>query len=111
MQVIKGPNAAVNIRRYVQLDGVARPLDAVAAHFRAFTRTPILVNGGLSPQRGAELVAQGTADGAVFGRLFISNPDLPARLQAGAPLAEWDMDTFYQGGEKGYLDYPRWEAA
>ena len=59
----------------------------------------------------AAMVAQGTADAAVFGRLFISNPDLPVRLQAGAPLADWDMDTFYQGGEKGYLDYPRWEAA
>ncbi|KAG8739384.1 hypothetical protein FRC10_005676 [Ceratobasidium sp. 414] len=45
--------------------------------------------------------------GVVFGRYFISNPDLPKRLQTGATLAEFDANTFYSPGAKGYTDYPR----
>ncbi|KAF9061446.1 NADH:flavin oxidoreductase/NADH oxidase [Rhodocollybia butyracea] len=42
-----------------------------------------------------------------FGRQFISNPDLPIRLQAGMPLSVYDRSTFYGGDEngKGYTDY------
>ena len=28
------------------------------------------------------------------------------RLREGAPLNAWDKNTFYGGGEKGYIDYP-----
>ncbi|MFM8683556.1 MAG: alkene reductase, partial [Chthoniobacterales bacterium] len=34
------------------------------------------------------------------------NPDLPARVQAGAPLNAPDAATFYSPGAKGYTDYP-----
>ena len=44
-----------------------------------------------------------------IGRAFISNPDLIERLKADAPLADPDMDTFYAGGAKGYVDYPTLE--
>lgn len=51
-------------------------------------------------------VADGTADVVSFGRLFIANPDLVARLAAGAELALPDMTTAYGGDQRGYLDYP-----
>ena len=41
-----------------------------------------------------------------FGRLFISNPDLPERLRLDAPLNTPDLATFYGGDAKGYTDYP-----
>jgi N-ethylmaleimide reductase len=41
-----------------------------------------------------------------FGKLAISNPDLPERIRDGAPLAEWDASLFYGVGGKGYNDYP-----
>ena len=41
-----------------------------------------------------------------FGRIFISNPDLPRRLQRGYPLTPYDRKTFYGGEEAGYTDYP-----
>lgn len=42
-----------------------------------------------------------------FGRLFISNPDLVNRVRNGYELNNnWDVDTFYTKGIKGYLDYP-----
>src|ERR1700755_571650 len=46
-----------------------------------------------------------------FGKPFISNPDLVERLKKGAPLNEWDKNTFYGGGAKGYTDYPALGAA
>ena len=51
-------------------------------------------------------LASGDADAVCLGTLFIANPDLPARIAAGAPLNEPDFATFYQGGAAGYTDYP-----
>lgn len=53
-----------------------------------------------------ERIEADEADLICFGRPFISNPDLVARLEINAPLAEWDEATFYGGGKEGYLDYP-----
>jgi len=53
---------------------------------------------GRSAERAADLIA--------FGRPFISNPDLVARLKQGKPLAEPDQTTFYTPGPAGYTDYP-----
>lgn len=50
---------------------------------------------------GAELV-----DAVAFGTPFLANPDLPARVQAGAVLNKPDPATFYTPGAKGYTDYP-----
>jgi N-ethylmaleimide reductase len=52
------------------------------------------------------LIEDGTADILAFGRLFLANPDLPARLAAGGPFNFPNRDTFYGGDEKGYTDYP-----
>ena len=46
------------------------------------------------------------ADAVAVGRLFLANPDLPARWQSGADLNEPNPDTFYGGGAEGYTDYP-----
>lgn len=66
----------------------------------------LLAAGGFSKETGNEIIARKRADGVVFGRLFISNPDLVERLQKDAPLNVWDVDTFYGGGTRGYTDYP-----
>ena len=75
----------------------------------------LIANGGFSEEydvAGADaLVADGKADLVAFGRRFLANPDLPARLRAGAELNEPDEDTFYSGGAKGYTDYPTLDEA
>jgi N-ethylmaleimide reductase len=53
-----------------------------------------------------EVVDSGAGDLFAIGRGFLANPDLVARLQAGAPLNEPDQPTFYGGGAEGYTDYP-----
>ncbi|TDD93414.1 alkene reductase [Actinomadura rubrisoli] len=55
---------------------------------------------------GEEVLAAGLADLFSFGRLFISNPDLPARFATGAPLAPYRPELVYGGGDEGYTDYP-----
>jgi N-ethylmaleimide reductase len=52
---------------------------------------------------------EGLADLIAFGRPYISNPDLVARLRANVALAEPDQTTFYGGDAKGYTDYPTME--
>jgi N-ethylmaleimide reductase len=51
-------------------------------------------------------VARGDADLVAFGRHFIANPDLPARIARGLALNPYDRATFYTGGARGYTDYP-----
>lgn len=70
-----------------------------------------LAGAGLDQDKATQLVASGKADAAVFGTLFVSNPDLPQRFLAGAPLNAADSSTFYTPGAKGYIDYPVLEAA
>jgi len=70
-----------------------------------------VANGGLTPEQADERLAKGLADAVAFGTLFISNPDLPARIDRGGPYNEADQSTFYGGTEKGYTDYPSLEEA
>lgn len=54
---------------------------------------------------GEHWLAQG-ADLIGYGRAYLANPDLVERFRAGMPLREAMKDTWYQGGDTGYLDYP-----
>lgn len=63
--------------------------------------------GGYDAASAKEAVESGQADGVVFGRYYISNPDLPERIKAGKEFTPYDRATFYGGDEKGYTDYAR----
>lgn len=58
--------------------------------------------------QGEYWLAQG-ADLIGYGRAFLANPDLVERFRIGAQLREADPDTFYQGGDTGYVDYPSYQ--
>ena len=70
----------------------------------------MIAAGGFTPEAAARAVAGGSVDAVAFGRLFIANPDLPRRIQLGAPLNRYDRTTFYGGDARGYTDYPALEA-
>lgn len=72
---------------------------------------PLILNGGYDKERANQVIADGLADAVAFGKLFISNPDLPTRFCRDAPLTEPDPSTFYGRDEKGYTDYPTLETA
>jgi N-ethylmaleimide reductase len=74
--------------------------------FRPIWRGVLMAAGGFSGETAEAAIAAGHADAIAFGRIFISNPDLPRRLREGLPLTPYNRATFYGGEEAGYTDYP-----
>jgi N-ethylmaleimide reductase len=84
-------------------------LDTLAM-MRAHFAGPVIANNNLKPASAAALLAAGRAEAVSFGRAFIANPDLVARIAADAPLAKPDYALLYTGEARGYTDYPAMEA-
>jgi NADPH2 dehydrogenase len=74
------------------------------------TTSPVLIAGGFTAETAVEKVDKDFPDkdvAIVFGRHFISNPDLPFRIQTGIPFNKYERKTFYKArSPEGYLDYP-----
>jgi N-ethylmaleimide reductase len=90
---------------------VTEPVDTpeaarVAPLLRQVFRGPLVLNGGYDRAAADAAIAAGAADLVAFGTAFLANPDLPARLAAGARLNTPDRATFYGGDARGYTDYP-----
>lgn len=83
-------------------DEAARLTSQLSSQFAG----PIIVNGGYDKSAANAVLASGTADLVAFGMPFLANPDLPERLQTDAPLNKPDPNTFYEGEDRGYIDYP-----
>ncbi len=85
-----------------------RPFDYVGLH-RAYRaaggKGAWMVNNGLDKALAEQALRDG-ADLVAFGRPFIANPDLVARLRKGGPFNEGDRKTYYGGDARGYTDYP-----
>ena len=92
------------------LDHSAMGAPAVPAELKAALRAafqgPYILAGGFDTASAEQALVDGQADLIAFGRPFISNPDLVARMQAGAPLTAPDFGSFYTPGAQGYTDYP-----
>ncbi len=65
-----------------------------------------IANEKYDQAQAEHVVVAGEADAVAFGKLFISNPDLPRRFREHAELNEPKVDTFYTHGPEGYTDYP-----
>ena len=77
--------------------------------FRPMWSGRLISAGNFTGETAEAAIAAGHADAIAFGRMFISNPDLPRRLQHGFPLTPYNRATFYGGDVKGYTDYPAHE--
>ncbi len=77
----------------------------IAKRYRPIYKGTIIINGGFDQEKGNAVLDSGNADLVAYGKPFISNPDLAERFEQNLPLTEWDKDTFYTPGTKGYLDY------
>jgi N-ethylmaleimide reductase len=66
----------------------------------------LIAAGGFTGEAAEAAIAEKHADAIAFGRIFISNPDLPRRLQQGYPITPYNRATFYGGEAAGYTDYP-----
>ena len=72
---------------------------------------PVIVNICLTKEIAEGLIRSGAADLACFGRLYISNPDLPERFANNWPVtAEAEYPTWWNyTGAAGYTDFPTYE--
>ena len=86
--------------------------DMIQSYKPFFKHAKFILNLGLSPDEAEALIKDGKIDAAMFGSLWISNPDVARRIEKGIPLRE-DIDwvNVYGHGvggdqRKGYTDYP-----
>ncbi|QCB47829.1 alkene reductase [Hydrogenophaga sp. PAMC20947] len=85
-----------------------RPFDYAAmkaAYRSAGGQGAWMVNNGYDLPMSEQALKDGD-DLVAYGRSYIANPDLVARLMAGGPFNKAERATFYGGGAKGYTDYP-----
>lgn len=66
----------------------------------------LIGNMGYDADEADAAIRDGKLDAVAFGAAFLANPDLPARIEAGAPLNAAKPETFYTPGPVGYTDYP-----
>lgn len=78
----------------------------VCQHFRSIYHGNIIANAGFNQQSGNKIISEAYADLVSFGTLFIANPDLPYRFEHNLELNEPAKEFYYDGGDKGFIDYP-----
>ncbi|KAK0763714.1 hypothetical protein N5P37_003097 [Trichoderma harzianum] len=74
--------------------------------------TPFFSAGGFDQYNSWGVLESGRYDALLYGRFFISNPDLVERLRNGWPLAPYDRSRFYGPFEDptiGFTDYPAYD--
>jgi N-ethylmaleimide reductase len=96
---------------YIHLvDHAAMGAPPVPADFKLALRDAFdglfILSGGFNLGSAEEALREKRADLVAFGRPFLANPDLVARMRQDAPMNTPDMATFYVPGAKGYTDYP-----
>ena len=79
----------------------------IAKRYRPIYKDNLMINANFDQEKGNKVIEEGDADMVAYGKPYISNPDLVERFAANAALAEYNTDTFYTPGHKGYTDYPK----
>jgi 2,4-dienoyl-CoA reductase-like NADH-dependent reductase (Old Yellow Enzyme family) len=80
---------------------------------REIYKGPVVLNADYDPARADAEIREGLCEAVSFGRPYISNPDLAARIRAGKDLAP-NIDapqSWYSPGPAGYTDYPTMDAS
>jgi len=84
----------------------ARKEDSIGPAMKEAFGGIYIANEGFTRESAEKALTDGVADAVAFGKLIIANPDLVERFKTGAALNDWNAETFYSGGAKGYTDYP-----
>jgi 2,4-dienoyl-CoA reductase-like NADH-dependent reductase (Old Yellow Enzyme family) len=80
--------------------------DSIGPDLKKLFGGVFVANEAIDQKTGQQLLDEGKADAVAFGKLFIANPDLPARFARHALLNRPEPNTFYAPGLHGYTDYP-----
>jgi 2,4-dienoyl-CoA reductase-like NADH-dependent reductase (Old Yellow Enzyme family) len=92
-------------------DGAPVVTQAFRQQLRENFTNAIVVAGNYTLDKADVLINSNLVDYVAFGRKFLANPDLPYRLANNLPLnVISDPTTLFGGDERGYTDYPIYEA-
>ena len=92
---------------FTDVSEIPYAVSEIAKHFRPLYNGTLMINTSFDKEKGNKIIEDGLADLVAYGKPFISNPDLVERFENNLELADWDQDTFYTTGAKGYTDYPK----
>jgi N-ethylmaleimide reductase len=85
--------------------------DDLVRKIRAAFQGTLIWCGGFTKTKAQAALDTGWTDLIAFGRPFVANPDLVARLRNDWPIVEADPSAFYtRNGEKGYTDFPNYNS-
>jgi 2,4-dienoyl-CoA reductase-like NADH-dependent reductase (Old Yellow Enzyme family) len=93
------------------MDGTfgASDVPPVSPHIRKVFSGPLVLNSDYDHDKAVAAMAGGIPDAISFGRTFLANPDLPARLAVNASLNPDNPARWYGSSPEGYTDYPTME--
>ena len=112
VEMLNGFNLAFLEMRASRPESTFRPATRdIVPQIRKAYRGSLILNSDYRLEDATAALASGRADGIAFGRTFLANPDLPARLKADAPLNAANVETYYSQGAEGYTDYPTLDRA
>lgn len=94
----------IHLSAVVKNEGSSIP-DAFLQDVRNRFKNLLILAGGQTAASAEALLTHGLVDLVAFGKPFIANPDLVERFRYNAELAVPDTATFYEGGDRGYIDY------
>ncbi len=92
---------------FTDVSEIPYAVSEIAKYFRHLYKGTLMINTSFDNEKGNKIIEDGLADLVAYGKPFISNPDLVERFENNLELADWDQDTFYTTGAKGYTDYPK----
>lgn len=79
--------------------------NSIKSGLRNTFKGAFILSGGYSQERAETELKEKKGDLVAFGRLAISNPDLPERFKQHAEIVEPNPEFFYTAGAEGYTDY------
>lgn len=105
LQALLDGIADMNLAYFHIMKAHTRKVDAFKTARENF-KGALIINDGFELDTASQAVAEGAAEAVSFARHFIANPNLVERFISGRELAEFNRDTLYSPGPKGYIDYP-----
>ncbi|MGD0646940.1 MAG: alkene reductase [Acidobacteriaceae bacterium] len=101
LHLIEGRGSEIGLADELHADALDN-----ARIFRPEYEGNLISAAAYTPETANAAIEARYADAIAFGRLFIANPDLVARIEKGLSLNAYDRSTFYGGDAHGYTDYP-----
>lgn len=95
---------------FTDVSAISYAVPQIAKHYRPIYKGTLMINSNFDQEKGNAVIERGDADLVSFAKLYVSNPDMVERFTHNLPMADWDKDTFYTPGKKGFTDYPVAEA-